>query len=78
MTVKTRKQGNSIMIAVPSQFKIGENVEYNPVLDDNGVLSFVPVHKNLFDQHPEYELRSEIKAMNIGDNGKAVGKENVW
>lgn len=78
MTVKTRKQGNSITLTVPAKFKVGENIEYNPVMDDNGVISFVPVHKNLFEQHPEYDLKNAIKSMNIEDNGKIIGKENVW
>ncbi|WP_125711573.1 type II toxin-antitoxin system PemI/MazE family antitoxin [Companilactobacillus kedongensis] len=77
MTIKTRKQGNSLIITVPAEFKIGENVEFNPMLDDNGVISFVPVHKNLFAQHPEYDLKNAIKKINIGDNGSAVGKENI-
>lgn len=33
---------------------------------------------NLFAQHPEIDLKKQIKSLNIGDNGKLVGKEDVW
>ncbi|MCI2018822.1 MAG: AbrB family transcriptional regulator [Lentilactobacillus buchneri] len=78
MTVKTRKQGNSLMITIPADFKIGENVEFTPVLDDNGIISFVPVNKNIFAQNPDYDVQKAIRSMNLDDNGKAIGKENVW
>ncbi|MFD1550135.1 type II toxin-antitoxin system PemI/MazE family antitoxin [Levilactobacillus fuyuanensis] len=78
MTVKTRKQGNSLMITIPADFKVDENVEYKPVLDDNGILSFVPVHQNIFSQNPNYDFKMAIDQMGLNDNGKLVGKENVW
>lgn len=33
---------------------------------------------NLFAKHPEVDLKKEIKSLNMGDNGKLVGKEDVW
>ncbi|KRK89505.1 type II toxin-antitoxin system PemI/MazE family antitoxin [Lentilactobacillus sunkii] len=78
MNVKTRKQGNSLVITIPSEFKIDENVEYTPVKDENGVISFVPVHHNIFDENPNYDFKKALKEMDIQDNGKAVGKEDVW
>ncbi len=39
MTVKTYRLGNSIVVTVPALFNIGENVEYQPIIDENGVIS---------------------------------------
>lgn len=78
MTVKTRKQGNSVMITVPANFKVKENTEYTPVLDENGVISFIPVHENIFSKNPEFDLRKALNQLNLDDNGKVIGKENVW
>lgn len=50
---------------VPAEFKIKENAEYQ-------------LHKNIFDQNPDYDLKKAIKEMNLSDNGKLVGKESVW
>ncbi|WP_010579752.1 type II toxin-antitoxin system PemI/MazE family antitoxin [Liquorilactobacillus vini] len=78
MTVKTRKQGNSIMITIPAEFNIGVNAEYEPIIDENGVISFMPVQGNLFKQNPDYDLRKAINDEKIPDNGNLVGKENFW
>ncbi|MDN2454358.1 AbrB family transcriptional regulator [Lactobacillus sp. UCMA15818] len=78
MTVKTRKQGNSIMVTIPAEFNIGVNAEYEPIIDENGVISFMPVRSNLFKQNPDYDLRKAINDEKIPDNGKLVGKEDFW
>ncbi|BDR61211.1 type II toxin-antitoxin system PemI/MazE family antitoxin [Lactobacillus xylocopicola] len=78
MTVKIRKQGNSLMVTVPAGFNIKENAEYSPVMDANGIISYVPVHKNLFEQFPDYDFKTAIRKMNLNDNGEVRGNENVW
>ncbi|MFT8424286.1 MAG: AbrB family transcriptional regulator [Liquorilactobacillus sp.] len=78
MTVKTRKQGNSIMVTIPAEFNIGVNAEYEPIIDENGVISFMPVRSNLFKQNPDYDLRKAINDEKIPDNGNLVGKEDFW
>lgn len=78
MTVKTRKQGNSIMITIPASFNIGENVEYEPILNKDGVISLMPVRRNLYDYASSKNLRSAIDRDNNGDNGTLIGKEDVW
>ncbi|AUJ32872.1 MAG: AbrB family transcriptional regulator [Liquorilactobacillus nagelii] len=78
MTVKTRKQGNSIMVTIPAEFNIGVNAEYEPIIDANGVISFMPVRSNLFKQNPDYDLRKAINDEKIPDNGNLVGKEDFW
>ncbi|WEV43823.1 AbrB family transcriptional regulator [Lactobacillus sp. ESL0684] len=76
--VKTRKQGNSLMITIPAEFKVEANAEYQPVMEDNGVISFIPKHDNIFAQNPEYDLRAAIKELGVSDNGDLVGREDVW
>lgn len=78
MTVKTRRQGTSLMVTIPAKFKIKENTEYEPVIDENGVISLIPVHHNLFQANPEYDLRAAIEVDQMSDNGTLVGKEDVW
>ncbi|WP_040536030.1 type II toxin-antitoxin system PemI/MazE family antitoxin [Schleiferilactobacillus shenzhenensis] len=78
MVVKTRRQGNSIMITVPASFGIGENVEFEPVRDNNGVISFIPVRKNIFAQHPEQDFRAALLDLGVSDQGDLMGHENVW
>ncbi|MGY3729975.1 hypothetical protein [Lactococcus termiticola] len=45
MTVITRKTGNSIILTVPSKFNIKEGNEFEPRIDENGVIQFIPVDK---------------------------------
>ncbi|WP_063558338.1 type II toxin-antitoxin system PemI/MazE family antitoxin [Lacticaseibacillus paracasei] len=78
MTVKTRRQGNSIMVTIPASFNIGENVEYQPIIDENGVISLLPVKHNIFKSEPDYDLRKAMLEENIGDNGTLVGREDAW
>lgn len=67
------------MIPIPTDFHVMENAEYQPVMDDdNGILSFIPVHKNIFEQNPDYDFQAALKEMSLPDNGKLVEKENVW
>ena len=48
MTVKTYRLGNSIVVTIPASFNIGENVEYQPIIDENGVISLLPVKHQIF------------------------------
>lgn len=42
MVVKTRKQGNSITITIPSEFNIPSGVKYDAKLLPNGEIVFTP------------------------------------
>lgn len=44
MVVKTRKQGNSISITIPSEFNIPSGVSYEARLSARGELIFTPKH----------------------------------
>nr|WP_261805997.1 AbrB family transcriptional regulator [Lapidilactobacillus luobeiensis] len=67
-----------MMITIPASFKVSENTEYEAVLDENGIISFVPAHKNIYQDHPDYDFRKAISELDLGDNAGLVGKENVW
>jgi antitoxin MazE len=78
VTVKTRRQGNSIMVTIPASFNIGENVEFEPIKDENGVISLLPVRHNIYTAESNYDLRKAMEEENIGDNGTPVGREDIW
>ncbi|MDE3315757.1 type II toxin-antitoxin system PemI/MazE family antitoxin [Lacticaseibacillus zeae] len=77
-TVKTQRQGNTIMVPIPTAFNISENAEYQPTIDKNGVITLVPIKRHIFESNPDYDLRKDIEEEKIGDNGPAVGRENMW
>lgn len=77
MIIKTRRQGNSIMVPIPPSFNVGENVEFEPTKDENGVISLLPVRHNIFSADTNYDLRKAMEAENIRDNGTPVGRENI-
>lgn len=50
MLTKTRKQGNSVMITVPSSFNVGEGIVLEPKLLENGIFyEFVAPEDVFFD-----------------------------
>ena len=40
MVVKTRKQGNSLMITIPSNLGVSENEEFTPSVEKDGTIVF--------------------------------------
>ncbi|ANZ57738.1 AbrB family transcriptional regulator [Fructilactobacillus lindneri] len=78
MVVKTRKQGNSIMITIPSSLGIKENMEYTPEVSKDGVISFKPAHQNIYENCNPSEIQNERQKLSLNDNFHTVGKENVW
>ena len=78
MTVKTYRLGNSIVVTVPALFNIGENVEYQPIIDENGVISLLPVKHQIFRGNAGYDLRQAMLEENIGDNDIPIGREDAW
>ena len=46
MVVKTRKQGNSITITIPSEFSIPSGVKYEAKLLPSGEIIFTPEESN--------------------------------
>ncbi|WP_137607928.1 AbrB family transcriptional regulator [Lactiplantibacillus daoliensis] len=66
------------MIAIPAAFKFPVNAEYQPVRDESGIISFVPVSPRGFSADSGYDLKTALRGMLIKDNGTIIGKENVW
>ncbi|AKP67587.1 hypothetical protein [Companilactobacillus ginsenosidimutans] len=77
MTVKIIKHGTSLLMPVPSDFRIQENAEYEPRIESNGALTFVPVRTNIYEENKNYDFRSAMKKMGIPDNGYPVEKEQI-
>ncbi|KRM61626.1 hypothetical protein FC26_GL001703 [Paucilactobacillus vaccinostercus DSM 20634] len=45
MIVKSRKVGNAIVVTIPNELAIPENVEFEPVIDAEGNLVFKRVNE---------------------------------
>lgn len=69
MIVRARKEKGMMVIEIPDEFKVKEGTKYRPILDSDGIISFVPVHKNIFEQVPDYDVKAAIREMDLGDNG---------
>lgn len=48
--MKTRRQGNAIVLTVPTKFGIEENVEYLAVKGADESITFIKKKKNIFDE----------------------------
>ena len=77
--IKSRKQGTSIVLTVPAEFKVDVNEQYDAKKLPDGTLQFVPVQKKF----PEIwkDDPKDIMAFNeeIGsyDDGIEYGRENI-
>lgn len=78
MKVRILKQAHSLKIVMPDELELPENMEYQLMVDDDGVISLIPIRDNVFTANPDYDFRSAIDAMKLGDNGEPIGKEDVW
>jgi antitoxin component of MazEF toxin-antitoxin module len=47
-TIKARKQGNSIMVTIPSSFGVKEGEEFFFIKKDNGAIVMIPKIDNPF------------------------------
>lgn len=79
MTVHTYKQGNDLVITIPSEFKVKENRDYQPGILPDGTIRFIPKDSpfpDIWNDDPK-----DIAAFNqeIGsfDDGANYGRENV-
>ena len=67
MTVKTYRLGNSIVVTIPASFNI----------DENGVISLLPVKHHIFRGDAGYDLRQAMLEENVGDNDIPIGREDA-
>lgn len=49
MKVIVRKVGNSTTLTVPSQFGVSEGSSYEATISDDGVITYIPLHRNIFE-----------------------------
>jgi hypothetical protein len=77
MIVKARKQGDELMMPVPASFNIAQDTEFEAMFAD-GILTYIPVHRNIFDERPGYDLRAAMTEEGIIENSQQVGREKVW
>lgn len=50
-TVKARRQGTSLTLTVPAQFKVCENALFEPQLLDDGTIQYSPVASSTDIEH---------------------------
>lgn len=55
-TVKARKQGNSIMVTIPSALGIEAGEEFFVIKKDNGAVSLIPKVTNPFEKAKDGEF----------------------
>ncbi len=53
--MKTRRQGNAIVLTVPSKFGIEENVEYLAIKGTNDSITFIKKKKIFLKKQPKTE-----------------------
>ena len=60
--VKARKQGTSMTLTIPAQFKIGENALFETKLLDNGTIQYSPVVSDADIEHDCKMIEQSFKS----------------
>lgn len=74
LSVKTRKQGNSLMLTIPKSFDIGIDQEFYAIKKENGSLIYTPVIKDFF----EDAKVGEYYDPEFSTNYKPIGTEKNY
>ena len=76
MNMKTRKQGNAIVLTVPTKFNIEPDQEYMAIKGEMGSITYVPKVKNIFKESLENkeDLRFEDE---FKEDSQLIGREEV-
>ncbi len=74
--MKTRKQGNAIVLTVPTKFNLQPDQEYVAVKGELGSITYVPKVNNIFEKALENNetLRFEDE---FNEDKKLIGREEV-
>lgn len=74
--MKTRKQGNALVITIPAKFNIKPDQEFVAVKGELGSITYVPKSENIFKQAVETEesLRYEDE-FSLDDT--LIGREEI-
>lgn len=72
--MKTRKQGNAVVLTVPTKFNIPPDKEYVAVQGELGSITYVPKIENIFEQalDNEEDLRFEDE---FKEDSHSIGRE---
>lgn len=70
LTVKARKQGNSIMLTIPSGLGIEAGEEFFVIKKDNGAVSLIPKAKNPFENAKDGEFYTPEENIEYIPSGK--------
>lgn len=71
--MKTRKQGNAIVLTIPAKFGIEENVEYLAVKGEDESITFIKKQLNIFKQAFENGKKIDVGEGFPEDSG--MGRE---
>lgn len=71
--MKTRRQGNAIVLTVPTKFGINENIDYLAVKGDDDSITFIKKQTNIFDAAAA--AGKKINASSGFPDDKPIGKE---
>lgn len=80
MTVKSRKQGTSVVLTIPAEFGVEPNLEFVPKQLPDGTIQFIPVSADNFpDIWNDNPMQIEAFNRSIGIQGDSVnyGRENA-
>lgn len=80
MTVKSRKQGTSVVLTIPAEFSVQPNVEFIPKHLPDGTIQFVPVSTDKFpdiwNDDPK-QIEAFNRSIGVQDDEVNYGRENV-
>ena len=69
---KTRKQGNSVMINIPSEFKVEEGKEYTLVQKKDGTITLIPQIENYFENARPGEFYEPLEWEDVESSGREL------
>lgn len=74
--MKTRKQGNAIVLTVPTKFNIEPNQEFVAIKGEMGSITYVPKVENIFkealDKNEDLRFEDEFE-----EDSQLFGREEV-
>lgn len=76
-TVKARKQGTSVTLTIPAQFKVSENALFEPKLLDDGTIQYSPIASSADIEHDRRMIEQSFeydKLLTEEDMKKRFGK----
>ncbi|WP_366533589.1 type II toxin-antitoxin system PemI/MazE family antitoxin (plasmid) [Carnobacterium maltaromaticum] len=73
--MKTRKQGNAIVLTIPAKFGIEENVEYLAVKGEDESITFIKKQLNIFKN--AFESGKKIEVGEGFPDDSLMGREQI-